>query len=85
MDFIKKENEDLSKVIIAIEKTKNGNYTKKIYNSLLDMPESERLAYIAQAFAKISEKQATAEETWKRICLERALDRKLAKTSQNQH
>lgn len=85
MEFIKTEKMDLSKVIIAIEKTKNGNYIKKIYSSLLDMPESERLAYIAQAFAQIGENQPTAEETWTRICLERALDRKLAKTSQNQH
>lgn len=78
MEFIKTQKDDLSKVIILIEKTKHG-CVKKEYTSLLDMPESERLAYIAQAFAQIGENQPTAEETWTRICLERALDRKFAK------
>lgn len=80
MDFIKRNKDDLSKVIIVIEKAKTG-FAKKIYNSLLDMPPAERDAYIAQAFAKPCANQATAEETWARIHLENLLSTRLVKNT----
>jgi len=78
MEFIKTNKEDLSKVIITIEKTNTG-YTKKIYNSLLDMPPAERDAYIAQAFSDPNAYRPRPEETLTRIHLERMLNARLAK------
>lgn len=79
MEFIRTQINDSAKTIIVIEKTKNG-LTKKIYNSLLDMPEFERNAYIAQAFANI-EMPHNPEEMWARQQLEKMLALKIAKSA----
>jgi hypothetical protein len=82
MEFIKTETADLNKLIIVIEKTKNGGCTKKIYGSLLDMPESERKAYIANAFSDMATNdQTNPEEMWARHRLEHMLEAKMAKTA----
>ena len=78
MEFIKTETADLSKLIVVIEKTKNGGCSKKIYSSLLDMPESERNAYIAQAFSSVSENISSPEEIWARQRMEHMINAKLA-------
>lgn len=79
MEFIRTQMNDSAKTIIVIEKTMNG-FTKKIYNSLLDMPEFERNAYIAQAFANIEMPQ-NPEEIWARQQLEKMLTLKIAKSA----
>ena len=79
MEFIRTQINDSAKTIIVIEKTKNG-FTKKIYNSLLDMSEIERNAYIAQAFSNIEMPQ-NPEEIWARQHLEHMLAAKFAKSA----
>ena len=79
MEFIKTQKDDLSKVIILIEKTKHG-CVKKEYTSLLDMPEFERNVYIAQAFANVAENMSNTEEVWQRMHIESLLAAKFAKT-----
>ena len=79
MEFIRTQINDSAKTIIVIEKTKNG-LSKKIYNSLLDMSEIERNAYIAQAFSNI-EMPHNPEEMWARQQLENMLAVKIAKIS----
>ena len=79
MEFIRTQINDSAKTIIVIEKTNNG-FSKKIYNSLLDMPEYERNAYIAQAFANV-EMSHNPEEVWARQQLEQMLALKIAKSA----
>ena len=78
MEFIRTQMGGSVKTIIVVEQTING-LTKKIYNSLLDMPESERNAYIAQAFANI-EMPHNPEEMWARQQLEKMLAARIAKS-----
>lgn len=52
----------LKKNITVVKQTQTGGITTETYDSIIDMPEAERLAYIMAAFSRVRN-DPTPEET----------------------
>ena len=79
MTIFKQVTPNLRKVITFVRTTENG-CVAKTYNSLLDMPENERKAYIMAAFSQIEKAPTPEEVSVARELLQNAINGCVAKT-----
>ena len=77
MTIFKQVTPNLRKVITFVRTTENG-CVAKTYNSLLDMPENERKAYIMAAFSRIENTPTPEEVSVAREHLQNAINARLA-------